>query len=97
MPWIIHLPDVDVDVEDVPLSVFAEVEKQTGVSWFNAAGRPLQNASVACLLVSLVAEQRSVEAPTLTPKSVFQIVEFVEEKPEDFPTPGIEDAPTEAL
>jgi hypothetical protein len=33
----------------------------------------------------------------LTPKSVFQIVEFVEEKPEDFPTPGIEDAPTEAL
>ena len=66
MPWILHLPERDIDVAaEVPLRVWAEIERETGIQWVESASRPLANAWVACLLADKAAAHFGVEAPTL--------------------------------
>jgi hypothetical protein len=62
-----------INVEDVPLSVFADIEKETGISWTDIWGAPAANATSAVMFLEAVAQILGVECPELTPKTIMQI------------------------
>lgn len=89
MPWTLHLPGRDVDVAaELPLKLWAEVEKETGVQWIDAAARPLTNAWVAVLITEKAAAHFGIEPPALTAANVLEVWEYKPDEPEDFPTSG---------
>ncbi len=91
MPWILHLPDHQVNLEtDVDLDIWAQIEKETGQQWIYCLGQPLQNAGVAGMIAALVTQRLGVECPRLTATTAVEMFKFEPEDPQDFPTSGTE-------
>jgi hypothetical protein len=76
----------DVDIDDVPLARYAEIEKETGTRWFQLQRSPFQHAAAGEMLAKACADIAGVELPPLTPRlfvDVFELVE-AENRPTEF-------------
>lgn len=68
----------DVDIDDVPLSVYAQIEKETDVSWFQLQRSPLRYADAGERLAKACARIAGVELPELTPRLLVEVFDLVE-------------------
>lgn len=86
MPIIFHHDDHELDVDDVPLSVYAEIEKSTGVAWYQLTANPMRHAAAGEELAKACAKQLGVELPALTPKLLVKVFEIRqgENRPTEF-------------
>lgn len=81
MPIMFTHPDCDqFDIEDLPLSVYAEIEAETGVTWFNLASAPFRYAKAGEMLIRRCAAVKGVKVDEeITPKSFINYFEVVDE------------------
>lgn len=75
MPIIFSHNDHELDIDDVPLSVYAEIEKAHGVPWYKLTANPMQFAAAGEALAKACATQVGVELPALTPKLLVKLFE----------------------
>ena len=68
----------DVDIDDVPLSVYAEIEKVTTVRWFDLQRSPVRYADAGAMLAKACADIAGVELTTLTPRLFVDVFELVD-------------------
>jgi hypothetical protein len=69
-----------MDPEDLPLTVFADIEDATGVTWYNLGMMPLRYAKAGEMLARECAKVVGVEIPDpLTPKVFSQLFEVTDE------------------
>lgn len=80
MPYQFRVEDKAVSVEDVPLSVFAKIEADTGVSWSRLTVCPPAFAAAGEALAKACADLLSVELPTMTPRTITEVFELVDEE-----------------
>lgn len=65
-----------VDLEDVPLEVFATIAHDLGTTWVMVADAPLTGDGLAAQrLVNAVASREGVEPPTLTVRNLRDVFE----------------------
>lgn len=69
----------DVDIDDVPLARYAEIEKATGVEWYRLQRSPLAFAAAGEQLAKVCAEIGGVSLPPLTPRLLVEVFELVDE------------------
>lgn len=84
MPYYFRSGGKQVSVDDMPLSVYADIEKSTGVAWYDLTTVPPRHAAAAEQLAKACAAHLGVECPDLTPKRLVDV--FVIEEAEDLPT-----------
>lgn len=86
MPWIFSYDGHDVDIEDLPLTVYAEIQKTTGVAWYEVGSQPMKDPGAAIMLADACADAAGVELPTLTPKLLVSLFAFRadENRPEQY-------------
>lgn len=77
MPIMFKLDGQELDIDDVPLSVYAEIEKATDVPWYRLAANPMQHAAAGEQLAKACAKQLGVDLPAMTPKVLVQVFEIV--------------------
>lgn len=68
----------DVDIDDVPLASYAEIEKATGVEWYRLQRSPLLFADAGEMLAKVCAGIAGVTLPPLTPRLLVDVFELVE-------------------
>lgn len=68
MPIIFNHDGHELDIDDVPLSAYADIEKATDVPWYRLASNPMQYAAAGEMLAKACAKQLGVDLPSLTPK-----------------------------
>lgn len=80
MPVMFRLEGQELDLDDMPLDVYADIEKETGVPWYRLTANPMAHAAAVVVLVKKCAERLGVEPPaTLTPKLLVDMFEVVSE------------------
>jgi len=86
MPFYFIHDDKSLDVEDVPLDVYVDIEAKTGVAWYQLTVSPPRHAAAAALLAEACAKQLGVSAPKLTPKTLTSVFELLDEtsRPTEF-------------
>ena len=88
MPTItINVAGKAIDIEDIPMSVYAEIETATGVGWFTLLVNPLRHAAASVMLIEAAAKILEVDCPPLNPKtflSTFEVVADADSRPEAY-------------
>lgn len=78
MPIIFSYDGKTMDVDDVPLEVYDEIQRKTGQAWYQVADAPAAHAGAAIILATKCAEMLDVKLPELTPRTIigmFQVAE----------------------
>lgn len=70
MPWIFSCDGKSLDLENLSLDDYIDVEAATGVAWYEIATSPIRNARVAKLIAEKCAAATGVTLPPLTAKSI---------------------------
>jgi hypothetical protein len=61
-----------LDVDDIPLEVYAKISAETGLEWWEVAPSPMANTKAAQMLFAAACEIAGVDPPAkLTPKTLF--------------------------
>ena len=97
MPVMFRLEGQELDLDDVPLATYAEIEKTTSVPWYRLSNAPMAYAAAGEMLARKCAEQLGLKLPQpLTPKKMVEIFEVVDEPnlPTEY-TEGIPDPKAE--
>ena len=63
-------------IDDLPLSVFKDIAKTTGVRWLEIWATPCEDAWAAELLIGAACERWGIEPPELTAGMLVQIMTF---------------------
>jgi hypothetical protein len=88
-----------LDVEDIPLEVYAAIKDQTGLEWWDVIANPMRHSKAGELLFCAAAKQAGVECPEkVTVRALlagFTVDESVTNLPEEY-TDGIPDPKAEA-
>lgn len=80
MPIVFTYDDQTLDVDDVPMDVYADIQKRTGVEWYQLSARPMAHAAAGQMLARECAQLLGVELPDkLTPKLFVKLFDVVEE------------------
>lgn len=79
MPIVFKYDDQSVDIEEVPLAVYGEIEKQTKVPWYDLAASPMRHAVAGELLAKECAKIAGVDLPPLTPRLLVKVFDVVKE------------------
>lgn len=70
----------DVDIEDVPLGKYADIETKTSVRWFDLQRSPLRHAAAGEMLAKACAEIAGVTLPDpLTPRVFVELFKLIED------------------
>jgi hypothetical protein len=100
MPIFFTHAGARLDVEDVPLDVYAEIFDQTSLDWWQVAVNPMRHTKAAKMLVEACAKHAGVEVGIVTPRvlvAAFTVDEDAKTMPDEFtdgiPDPKAEDAP----
>jgi hypothetical protein len=105
VPIMFKFEDKSLDVDDVPLSVFAALEEKHGVAWYNLGSMPMRYAAAGEALARECAKIVGVTLPeVITPKqfvSMFEVtndpnlpVEWEDGMPVPLPEAGDQQIPT---
>lgn len=76
MPIVFQYDGHELDIDDVPLSTYAEIERATGVEWYRLSANPLQFAAAGEALAKACAARLNVELPTLTPRILVDLFDM---------------------
>lgn len=68
MPVIFQYDGHELDVDDLPLDKYIEIEAATSVPWYELASNPLRYASGGTALAKACAAHLGVELPAITPR-----------------------------
>ena len=79
MPFHFKYDGKQVDIDDVPLSVYADIEDATKVTWYQLSAAPARYARAAELLAKECAKIVGVTLPPLTPAMLVDVFDLVEE------------------
>lgn len=92
MTWFLVLPDgkPKLDIEDLPMSAYVEVEAETGQKWYEVSGNPYTHAAGAVALMRRVLPLHGVEFPDPFPAKDF-VKWFEWEDADSLPTGGTTD------
>jgi hypothetical protein len=89
-----------LDVDDIPLEVYANIHAATGLEWWEVSPSPMRNTKAAQLLFAAACDITGVAAPDpLTPRTLFAgfVIEDGENRATDYndgiPDPKAEDEP----
>lgn len=88
----------ELDIDDVPLSVYVEIETATGTPWYRLVTNPMRFAAAGQELAKACAKQVGVDLPELTPRTfaeVFDVRQDQENRPTEYEE-GIPDPKAEA-
>ncbi len=81
MPIVFTHDDQTIDLDDVPLHIYAEIEKTTEVPWWRLTAAPQLSADAGQLLAQKCAELVGVKLPNpLTPRVIVQLFQKVDEE-----------------
>lgn len=81
MPVIFRLEGHEVDLDDVPLETYAEIEKTTSIPWYRLSTAPMAYAAAGALLAKKCAAIVGEKLPEpLTPKVLVQLFEVTSEE-----------------
>ena len=92
-----------IGLDDVPLSVYADIEKETGVAWFDLSVSPMRYAAAGAMLAAACAKQLGVELPEMTPRTLVDVFNLREsesrptEWTDGMPDPKAEDSDPETI
>lgn len=86
MPWIFEYDGKSIDIEDLPLSVYADIQKETGTFWAEVGASPFRNPQAALMLIDACSAELGVEVPTVTPKTLVTLFRLDEtpNRPEQY-------------
>jgi hypothetical protein len=93
MPIFFTHAGARLDVEDVPLEVYAEIKDKTGLEWWQVVSNPMRHAKAGELLAKACAGISGVDIGVVTPKTLvaaFTVDEDAKTMPDEF-TDGIPD------
>lgn len=100
MPIMFVFDGARLDVDDVPLDVYAKIHAETGLEWWEVAPSPMRSAKAAPLLFAACCELTGKTAPEkLTPRILTDSfkVETGENRAQEYtdgiPDPKAEDEP----
>lgn len=83
----IVVADKTIDIEDIPMSVYAEIEAATGVGWIELLSAPLQKAAASVMLIEAAAKILGVDCPELNPRTFlasFTVDDDTDSRPEAY-------------
>jgi hypothetical protein len=83
-----------LDIEDIPLEVFASIKDQTGLEWWDVVSNPMRHSRAGELLCRAAAKQAGVECPEIITPRVLIAAFTVDNDTKNFPdeyTDGIPD------
>lgn len=69
-----------MDIDDVPLSVYATIEAETKVAWYDLCLSPARHAAAGEQLAKACAQRLGVELPELTPRLLVEVFKFDQEE-----------------
>lgn len=80
--------DHELDVDDVPMETYADIEKKTGIAWYRLTQAPAAHAAAGPMLAQRCAEMVGVTLPDpITPKvlvDLFDVREDEDNLPSEF-------------
>jgi hypothetical protein len=90
-----------LDVDDIPLAVFADIKDKTGIEWWQVAANPMRYAGAGELLAKACADITGVKLPEVITAGnftkLFTVDEAVKNLPDEFndgiPDPKAGDEP----
>ena len=66
-----RIGDKEVRLDDLPMSVYADIEEASGVPWFDLIDAPARSAKAGPLLIARCAAHLGAEPPEdVTPRSI---------------------------
>lgn len=68
MPIVFQYDGHELDIDDLPLDRYVEIEAATGLAWYDLASNPLKSASGGMALAKACADHLGVELPPITPR-----------------------------
>lgn len=70
----------ELDVDDVPMDVYADIEKKTGIAWYRLTQAPAGHAAAGPLLAQRCADMLEVVLPDpITPKVLVDLFDVRED------------------
>jgi hypothetical protein len=89
-----------LDVDDIPLDVYAKIHAETGIDWYKVAANPLRDAKAGEMLIRAACGIAGVAVPEqVTPNVLVASFEYVDgenratEYNDGIPDPKAEDEP----
>lgn len=79
MPVVFKYDDQTVDIDDIPLAVYGEIQNQTGIAWYELTTSPVRHAIAGEMLAKECAKVAGVDLPPLTPRLLVEVFEVVSE------------------
>jgi len=81
MPIVFKFDGKSLDVDDVPMSDYADIEKTTSISWYRLTQSPMAHAAAGPMLARRCAEIVGVTLPDpITPKVLVSLFEVIAEE-----------------
>jgi hypothetical protein len=81
MPFYFQHADHKVNLEDLPLDRWIKIEEACGLQWPEVlTGKCVGDAKVAKVVIEQAAEHLGIPVPTLTLKSVVELITFDREE-----------------
>ena len=69
MPWFAKVGDKRVNCDDLPMEVYARIQSETGVSWYELLDNPMRHSAAGPALLRAAAESIGATAPDpVTPR-----------------------------
>lgn len=79
MPVVFKREGKTVDIDDIPLAIYGEIQKETGIAWYELTTSPVRHAIAGEMLAKECAKVAGVELPPLTPRLLVEVFEVVNE------------------
>ena len=102
MPIMFTYADQTLDVDDIPMSVYGEIEAKTKVPWYDLTVSPARHAVASELLAQECAKILGIDdLPVMTPKLLVQVFKSVKtpntpaEYSDGMPDPKVPDSDPE--
>ena len=87
MPVMFKYEGVEIDIDDISMETYAEIEKATSVAWYRLTQAPGAHAAAGPMLARKCAELLGVTLPDpITPRIMVTLFEVVDEpnRPSEF-------------
>lgn len=86
MPIIFKSGGKSLDIEDLPLDIYIDIESACSIRWYELISNPYRNPKAGKMLAEAAAKHLDVELPPLTPKTLTEVfvAEVAENRPQSF-------------